>query len=90
MLTRQAIRGGFEEYRTDAIVHRTLHFTKNLESRSFQLVPKGRISSKLAREDTSQCWQRSPGGMDFHYNYGCRGPLIKDKVEMLAFDVVQL
>ena len=87
--TRSVIRGGLEENLASAIHQRTVHFTTELASRSFKLVPKGRITSLVARNDTSLCWQRSPSWTDFEYSYGCRGPSIRSKVETLAFDVVQ-
>ena len=89
MITRPVIRGGLEENAASAVRQRTAHFTKNLTSRAFKLVPKGRISSTVAVEDSSQCWERSPGGTDFQFRYGCRGNSTRAKVEMLAFDLFQ-
>ncbi len=88
-ITRPLMRGGLEESVTSAVLHRTVHFTTDLKSRSFQLVPKGRITSTTVTEDASQCWQRSPSWMDSQYSYGCRGPSVRSKVEMLVFDVLQ-
>lgn len=88
-ITRPILRGALEEYTTSDISQRTVHFTQNLKSRSFKLLPRGRITSIVTVEDTSHCWQRSPTGNDFQYSYGCEKPLIQRKVETLAFDVVQ-
>jgi uncharacterized protein with gpF-like domain len=88
-ITRSVMRGGLEENVASGIRQRAVHFTTDLTSRSFKLVPKGRITSMVARDDTSLCWQRSPSWTDFQYSYGCRGHSIRSKVETLAFDVVQ-
>jgi hypothetical protein len=88
-MTRPVIRGGIEENVASSIRQRTVHFTTDLTSRSFKLVPKGRITSMVARDDTALCWQRSPSWTDFQYSYGCRSHSIRSKFETLAFDVVQ-